>query len=137
MADLKAVRDAIADRFSEIPNLTGLKKVPGEITPPAALVVLETINYDTTMQRGSDEYVFIGLVLVSKTAEKAGQDALFEYMSGAGVKSVKAKFEEDPTLGGLVYDANVSEVRPPGDTQIGAVAYYGAPFVILVSARGL
>lgn len=137
MADLKQVRDAIADRFSEITGLTGLKKVPGEITPPAALVLLDGVTFDTTMQRGSDEYEFVGLVLVSRGSERAGQDALYDYMAGSGDRSVKAAFEADPTLGGLVFDARVSEIRAPGDTTIGAVTYYGAPFVIVVSASGL
>ena len=53
------------------------------------------------------------------------------------LKEALQAFEADPTLGGLVFDACVTEVRPPGDTELGAVTYYGIPFVIQVSAAGL
>lgn len=137
MADLKAVRDAIADVLSTVDGLRGLNTIPGEITPPAALVLLESIDFDTTMTRGSDDYQFVAMVVVSKAHERVAQDALFGYLAGAGQRSVKAAFEADPTLGGLVHDAAVTEVRPPGNTTIGEIGYYGVPIVITVMASGL
>lgn len=134
--DIAAVRDAIADRFSTIPKLTGLKTVPGQITPPAVLVLLESINFDSTMD-GCDEYTFVGLIVVSRTHERVGQDTLFGYLARTGEQSVKAVFEADPTLGGLVEDACVTEVRAPGDTEIGDISYYGVPVVIQVMVAGL
>jgi hypothetical protein len=135
MADekLKQVRDAIADRFSTIPGLTGLKTVPSAITPPAVAVEVERIDYDTTMSRGSDDVVFVATLFVSKASERASQDQLFAYLSGSGAKSVKAAFEADPTLGGLVFDASVAEARQPGTFAIGEIPYNGVQFVIPAS----
>lgn len=136
MADLEAVRDALAARLDTIPGLQGLSTVPGQITPPAALVLLESVDFDSTMSRGSDDYTWVAMVMTSHSSE-TGQDLLMQYASGSGPKSVKAAFEADPTLGGLVFDANVTEVRPPGDYEMGAITYYAIPFVIQVSADGL
>lgn len=137
MADLEAVRDAIAAVADTIPGLQGIAHVPGQITPPAAVPLLEEVDFDTTMSRGSDDYTWVLMVFASKGDLIAGQNLLMQYASGSGTKSVKAAFEADPTLGGLVFDACVTEVRPPGDTELGAVTYYGIPFVIQVSAAGL
>lgn len=136
MADLEEVRDAIAALVDTIPGLQGLANVPGQITPPAALVLLESVDFDSSMDRGSDDYTWIVMIMTSHSSD-TGQDLLMQYASGSGAKSVKAKFEADPTLGGLVFDANVSEVRPPGDYEMGAITYYAIQFVIQVSAAGL
>jgi hypothetical protein len=136
MADLEEVRDAIAALVDTIPGLQGVPRMPGQITPPTAIPMLESVDFDSAMDRGSDDYTWVLMVFTSHSSE-TGQDLLMQYASGSGTKSVKAVFEADPTLGGLVFDANVTEVRPPGDYEMGAITYYAIPFVIQVSAAGL
>lgn len=137
MADLEAIRDAIAAVADTIPGLQGIPTVPGQITPPAAVPLLESVDFDSTLSRGSDDYTWVLMVFASKGDLVGGQNLLMQYASGSGGKSVKAAFEADHTLGGLVFDAAVTEIRPPGDTELGAVTYYGIPFVVQVSAAGL
>jgi hypothetical protein len=128
---LQRVRDAIADRFSTIDGLRGLKTIPSEITPPAVAIEIESIDYDTTMDRGSDDVTWVATLFESKTSERVSQDRLFAYMSGAGPKSVKAAFEANTTLGGLVFDVSVAEARQPGTTPVGAIEYNVVQFVLV------
>ena len=57
MATLTAIRDGLKDNLETISGLTAYEYVPDWIEPPIALVApLNSLNYDSTMARGSDTY---------------------------------------------------------------------------------
>lgn len=136
MASLKAVRNAVEDL---IEGVGGLRIVDGGITPPAAVVTLanEGINYHETMQDGLARWELRVLVYVGTSYTRSARDKLDDYMDVAGVPSVKAAIEADPTLGGLVDDLIVSSARQAdfvfqeGGTTL---QYLGGEFFVTIYA---
>jgi hypothetical protein len=140
MASLNAVReglktalDAIADPF------TVYAEVPGSIAVPAAVISPgadgePAIRFDSTMARGSDDFIFTVTVLVSMADDRSGQEELDAYLEGSGGRSVKAAVEADPSLGGVAHFAHVREARNYGPMTYNDTRYVGVDFIIEVTA---
>jgi hypothetical protein len=136
MASIKTIRDGLKTRLATIPGLRVYDTVPGTINPPAAVLTLESVTYDSTFSRGSDEVSFTAHVFTSVSSDD-NQDTLFSFIDGAGPRSVKAAVEGDVTLGGVAMYAVVTQARAPGITEFGGVEYHSVQFVISVSVTGL
>lgn len=142
MASSIAIREGLATNLRTIAGLRVSEWVIGDINPPAAVVVpgdpsrknVYAINYDCTMGRGSDDYIFTILLMVANKVERASQEALDEYLEGSGAKSVKAAVESEPTLGGVCHFVNVTGVRDYGIVDYGGQKYVGAEFLVEVTA---
>lgn len=142
MASSIEIREGLATNLRTIAGLRVSEWVIGDINPPAAVIVpgdpsrknVYAINYDCTMGRGSDDYIFTVLLMVGNKVERASQEALDEYLAGAGAKSVKAAIESEPTLGGAAHFVNVTGVRDYGIVEYGGQKYVGAEFLVEVTA---
>jgi hypothetical protein len=134
VATISEIREAIGVRLKTIPNLRVPKRVPDTIDPDAAVVRYAGTTFDTTMSRGSDDQNYIVQVFTSKASDR-GQDALLEYCDGSGERSIKAAMEGDPTLGGLVMHADVTEVREPGRVEVAKGEFYSVEIVVTVSVE--
>jgi len=67
MASLTNIRNEIGNNLSSITGLNIYKYVPDMVEPPTAVVgVVERIEYDSTMARGSDVYTIPVLVYISR-----------------------------------------------------------------------
>jgi hypothetical protein len=136
VAEIAAVFEGLAARLETIDGLRVREELPGTIQPPAAVLSLEELTYDTAMARGSDDLEVHVHVFTSLSSERAGQRALWAYLAGSGPKSVKAAVEADPTLGGAAMFAEVVSVGDVGIAKIGDVSYYAARFVVNVGVAG-
>jgi hypothetical protein len=126
----RAVRDGLIARLDTIEGLRVSSRVPDQITPPAAMVKLDSLPFDSTMNRGSDDMRFIARVFTSKASDR-GEDALYDYLDGSGAESIKAAVEADPTLDGVAHFAVVVEAREIGVSQSpDGTQYYTVDFVI-------
>lgn len=132
MATIREVIDGIRTQLQTISDLRTPKRVPDTVDPDAAVVRYAGTLFDTTMSRGSDDQNYIVQVFTSKASDR-GQDSLYDYCEGSGDRSIKAAMEADPTLGGLVMSADVTEVREPGTASPGNVDMYSVEIVIEVS----
>lgn len=136
MADIGALLDGLAAQLETIDGLRVREEMTGSIHPPAAVLSLDEIEYDTTMARGSDDVTFHVHVFTSMASERTGQQALFSYLAGSGEKSVRAAIDADPTLGGVAMYAEVQSVGEVGIAKFADVSYYAARFVVVVGAGG-
>jgi len=136
VADIATVFAGLAAQLETIPGLRVREELPGTIQPPTAVLSLEELTYDTTMERGSDDLEVHVHVFTSVSSERAGQRALWTYLAGSGPKSVKAAVEADPTLGGAAMFAEVAFVGDVGLAKIGDISYYAAKFVVRVGVAG-
>ncbi len=137
MADIGAMRDGIKARLATIAGLRAHDTIPGQINPPAALVKLVSIEYDSAMARGLDEYEFAVRLYVAPNADAQSQDKLDGYLASSGAGSVKAAIEGDRTLGGAAETCRVLRVgEAPTLFEHGGVSYIGAEISIRVWARG-
>lgn len=136
MASLTELRQGLADRCDTIDGLTANPTGRGTVNVPAAVIGVETIDYDSTMARGSDDYILTIRLLVAESTEEIGQDALDEYLASAGDRSIKAAVEAEKSLGGVAHFAVVRGVTEYGDIEYGGVGYLGAVFTVEVTASG-
>jgi hypothetical protein len=137
MANIQAVRDGLETRLRTIPGLRVPDTVAGTINPPAAIITLGPITYDSSMSRGSDDVIFEVSLFSSLASDRVGEASVYAYVSGSGAQSVKAAIEGDARLGGAAMYAVVTEARAPGFAEYGGVEYYAVQFVISVSVDGL
>ena len=136
MADIGALLEGLSAQLETIDGLRVREEMTGSIHPPAAVLSLDEIAYDTTMARGSDDVTFNVHVFTSMASERTGQQALFEFLNGSGPKSVRAAIDADPTLGGRAMYAEVRSVDDVGIAKFADSSYYAARFVVVVGAGG-
>lgn len=133
------VRNLIAARLSSIPKLRGHGYVPGQFSPPAAIVGLPRIAYDETFQRGTDRHTYTVWVVVARQTDRTSEQQVAAYLSATGAQSVKAALRADKTLGGAVSDLHVVRGEPV-DFRFGEAGqeqvYVGAEFEVVVIAEG-
>lgn len=89
--DLPAAWLAIGEAVESVTGLNVFPFVPESLTPPAAIVTLDTITFDNTKQRGTDRALFKVWVAVGKAHDQSAQAAIAGYASGAGTTSTAVK----------------------------------------------
>ena len=122
MATDMQVRQALADSIDTISGIRGHAFTPGQVSPPAAIVIEIDVEFDASMQRGSDRMVALVRLLTGGDM-RAAQARLSEL-----VDEVRARIWDDPTLGDVVSDSRLRRKR--GDTE-GQVDAYGATFTVV------
>ena len=131
MASLSSIRSGIATNLGDISSLTVFGYVPDSIEPPTAVVgVVDNIEYDSTMARGSDTYNIPIYMYVSREDAELSQDSLDYYLDGSGSTSVKSAIEGDTTLGGVVSSARVVEASNYGVYTVNSIDYLGVEFSV-------
>jgi len=135
VANLTNIRNEIGNNLSNITSLSVYKYIPDMIEPPTAIVgVMERINYDSTLQRGSDKYEIPLFVYVSRVDAQDSQETLDGYLQSSGSSSIKAQVESDTTLNGEAQSVRVVEARDYGVYNINNIEYLGVEFLVEVIA---
>jgi hypothetical protein len=140
--DLNAIADALADQLGSLQAgqydgqqqmVTVTSEVTGVASVPAIGIELDTVNWDVTMARGADAFVFLAYLLVSTAESPDGQRLIRSLLSTGGLAtSVKDTIEANRTLGGLVSYAVATRVRSIGAIKYAGVDYLGAVIEIEV-----
>jgi fructose-specific phosphotransferase system IIC component len=135
MASITDLRTGIATNLATITGLRTSPTIPDNINPPIAVVVPQSISYDTAFARsGGDEYEFIVTVIVGRVDERSAQNRLDSYCSGTGASSIKTAIEKDKTLGGKALTLRVTDLRNYTQVSIADATYLAAEFVVQVIA---
>lgn len=140
MADLEAVRTALAAAIATIPGLRAAPTVPGQITPPMAVVAPATgtfLDYDQTINGpagviAATYRMRITLFVSEASAGPDSQVQLDSYLSDTGPASVKIAIETDTALAGVVDYAQVTAAQGYGFLQWGGISYLAAHLLITV-----
>jgi hypothetical protein len=133
MATVTELRTGLANNLATISGLRTTATVPDQVNPPIAVVMVNTITYDTAFARsGGDEYEFIVMVIVGRVEERTAQNRLDTFCTGTGASSVKAAIEKDRTLGGKAFDCRVTSLRSYNQLSVGDSTYLTAEFVVQV-----
>ena len=131
MASLSSIREGLKTRLATISGLSIYSFVPDSIEPPTAVVgVMSSLEYDSTMSRGSDTYNIPIYMYVSRVDAELSQDSLDSYLDGSGSTSVKSAIEGDTTLGGVVSSARVVEASNYGVYTVNSIDYLGVEFSV-------
>jgi hypothetical protein len=107
-----AVRAGIGTALDTIAGLRCFDYVPDSLAPPAAVVEPLEIDYDESMNSGTQFYRAFILVIVGRMSDRSSQDRLDAYLTDTGATSVKAALEADRTLGGACATLQVASSRP-------------------------
>jgi hypothetical protein len=134
MASISSIRTGLATRLGTISGLRTSAFMPDNPNPPIAVVMPSSVSYDETFRKGMQTYVFNVLVIVGRVDERTAQLNLDGYVSSTGSSSIKLAIEGDKTLGGIVFDTRVSEMRNYGQLAVSEVTYLTAEFTILCYA---
>jgi len=134
MASIATLREKLATNLATIPGLRTSAFLPDNPSPPIAIVMPSTINYDDVFKRGMQTYTFNVLVIVGRVDERTAQNKLDSFCSSTGTSSIKLAIESDKTLGGNAFDVRVTEMRNYGQLPVGEVTYLTAEFTILCYA---
>jgi hypothetical protein len=110
----------LADHLDKLDGLRGWPYVPGQINPPAVVVVEVGVEFDATMARGSDQFDVRCRLIVGGDF-RAAQDRLDDLVS-------QLKGHVDGDLGGQVDYARMTRIR--GDSE-GQVDVGGATFHVV------
>ena len=131
MASLSSIRTGLSTRLATISGLSVYSYVPDSIEPPTAVVgVMSSVDYDSTMSRGSDMYEIPLYLYVSRVDAELSQDSLDEFLAGSVSSSIKQAIEGDTTLGGVVSSARVVEASNYGVYTINSIDYLGVEFSV-------
>lgn len=131
--DINAVMEQVGDRLAMIQGLRVHKEPPGTVNPPAAVVVFPDITFDLTYRRGMDTLSMPVVLVISKAVDRVSRQQVTPYVSGSGVKSIKAVLES------ATYSAfDVVQVASVefGVAPIGAVEYLTATFTLTIAGKG-
>lgn len=131
MADITALRNALATNLATISGLRTAAEIPDNPSPPIAIVALENIDYDQAFKNALSIYNFNIMVIVGRAAEREAQRRLNTYCAASGVKSA---VESDKSLSGNAYDCRVTGVTSIGSLQLNDQTYLAADFQVAVYA---
>jgi hypothetical protein len=135
MASLTNIRNEIGNNLSSITGLNVYKYVPDMVEPPTAVVgVVERIEYDSTMARGSDVYTIPVLVYISRIDAQLSQESLDSYLQSSGANSIKAQIESDTTLNSEAQSVRVTDATDYGVYNVNNIDYIGVQFSVEVIA---
>lgn len=139
MASIVAIRDGLAAALGTIPGLRVHDYVPGQINPPTAAIIpgdpemnrAEAVSFDSTMARGSDDFLFTVVLCVSQAHDRAAHEQLDTYLDGGSATSVKAAID-GYAWGAVASYARVAAVRRYGVMKWNNQEFLGAQFLVEV-----
>lgn len=134
MATMGQIRTGLATNLAKINGLRTSSFVPDQVNPPIAVVIPQRITFDAAFKRGLDTFEFTVMVIVGRADERTAQNLLDGYCNSTGTTSIKTAIESDRTLGGVVQDLRVTELRNIGPVVIGENTYLTAEFICSVIA---
>ena len=132
MTDIDAMAQGIATNLATIAGIRTYAEIPDNPNLPAAIVSLNSVDYDQAFQGGLTNYQFAVTVIVSRVTERRAQEKLNDLVSPTGVKEA---IQSDRTLGGAAFDCVVTEMNNITSVSIGDVTYLTAAFVVVVRAE--
>jgi len=104
--------------------------VPDTAPPtPSAIVGNVSLEWDEAMQRGLDRATFSVYVVVSRMAERSGQDTLDSLLAGSGAGSVKTALEAGGNLNGSCSTVRVTTATPISITM-GGVDFFAYEYEV-------
>lgn len=131
---LQDIREGLAANLSTIRGLRTSFFVPDNPSPPIVLITPQRVEYDSSFNRGVDEYTFEVRLLAARSSDRGGQRILDSYCAKSGATSIKAAIESDKTLGGVVDSVRVTDWSDYGSIQVGEVVYLTVAFNVVAMA---
>ena len=131
--NISEVREELADVLDDIPGLRAKPNVPDQVNPPLAYVDTVSLNYRYDLSPSGMFATLAVVLLVSSADSKRGQDALDEYLSSEGDRSIYQKVSANTDLNGTCDWAQVSTADEVGLYEVAGSKYVGARLLVEVA----
>lgn len=137
MSKIGDIRTGLVNALSSIAGLNTYSAEPGQVTPPAAVIVTPTIEYHRSFnaEGALRQYDFKIYVMVAQGLFDEAAYTLDTYADPTSPTSVRAAVEADPTLGGVCDSLIVTMFRPLNAEEVASLQYWGGTFDVTVYAR--
>jgi hypothetical protein len=133
MADLAAVRDAVADSMAGL-DVTVHPRLPDQLQTPCIVVEVDGVDWATAMGRGHELWTLLLRVLVGTVNNTAAQEARDEYFGG--VRDVKDAVESYAPLknGTAAASAWCRNAQKFDGWEYAGIGYLGVEIVVEIRA---
>ena len=128
------IHDAIADALALVPGLRVADHLPEAVTPPMAVIQIQSVTYHRAMRGGLSEWRYVISVVAGRMGDRSAQRTLDGWMSFDGAQSVRAALEADRTLNGKCSTSIVDDMISIRPLQIGDASYLTCEFNFSVHA---
>lgn len=128
------IRQALATTLNTIPGLRATANRNAQISPPAAVIMPVTgafVTYGETMD-GEASYLLRAILLVSEGDSASGQDNIDPYIATSGPSSILATLQANPSLGGVVSWAVLTQATGYGLINFAGIDYLGCHMIVSV-----
>ena len=133
MADIAAIRAGIKTRLATSSTfLQVAATMPDTLSPPCAVVDLQSVSYDQAFGNGLELLTFTITVIAQRFDPAANQALLDGLVSGSG--AVRALIAGDLTLDGSCSTCQVTQMGEYGLISANETDYLGANFTLEVYA---
>ena len=133
MADIAAIRAGIKTRLATSSTfLQVAATMPDTLSPPCAVVDLQSVSYDQAFANGLEALTFTITVIAQRFDPAANQALLDGLVSGSG--AVRALIAGDLTLDGSCSTCQVTQMGEYGLISANETDYLGANFTLEVYA---
>jgi hypothetical protein len=140
MADISAIRAALANQISTVTGMRTLPEAKDQISPPVAIVLpgQPFVTYGITLDQCFTVRLRVLVVISDAPPNEKVQRALDAYLgAGSGVtsSSIANAIKADPSLGGVVHFAEVLTVGGYNRLEYGGVDYFGARLEVEIGSQ--
>lgn len=120
--DINAAMDLMGAALGTISGLRVFDFPADQVSPPAALIDLDAVDYDAATQRNADRAQFKVYLVVGSVVDRSARDALHGYLNGAGSGTTSVKAALD-AIGGHAVRVMRAEKTP---ITVAGVTYQAA-----------
>lgn len=128
------LQDAIARALATIPGLRVADHLPEAVTPPMAVIQIQSVTYHRAMQGGLSEWKYVISLVAGRMGDRAAQRTLDSWMSWDGAQSVRAAIESDRTLDGECSTLIIEDMITIRPLAIGDAQYLTCEFNLSIHA---
>lgn len=128
------LHDAIATALATVPGLRVADHLPEAVSPPMAVIQIQSVTYHRAMKGGSSEWKYVISVVAGRMGERSAQITLDGWMSWDGSQSIRAAIEADRTLGGNCSTLIIEDMITIRPLSIGDASYLTCEFNLSIHA---
>jgi hypothetical protein len=128
------LHDAISTALSTVPGLRVADHLPESISPPMAVIQIQSVTYHRAMKGGLSEWKYVISVVAGRMGERSAQITLDGWMSWDGSQSIRAAIESDRTLGGNCSTLIIEDMITIRPLSIGDASYLTCEFNLSIHA---
>jgi hypothetical protein len=133
-ATVSEIAEGIKANLTQIQGLRVVDYISDKLTPPVALVGIESVVYHRSFSGGDPVYTYTVSVIVARADTRIAQRKLDEFLSFDSTNSIRRAIERDTSLDGTAQTCIVDRGGNISTVAINDVIYLSVDFTVTVHA---